>query len=113
MEEVEFLNEHGLDELTDEFLESVNYPDVHMSWSEWESKAKEFGLEESQIWELQSYLENNNQLTVRFMLGKSLFWLTQREIKHIELLKQQFPDNWEYQVEWHMQRKTLGDLDAR
>jgi hypothetical protein len=106
------MNEYGFCEITADFLDSVEYPNVHMSWSEWESKAKEFGMEENQILELQSYLENNNQLTTPIRFGGKQWWLTSQEIQHVEQLKEQFPGNWENVVYKYMNRRTLGKINA-
>lgn len=98
------INEYGFDEMTADFMKSVEYSNVHMSWSEWESKAKMFGLEENQILELQSYLENNNQLTTPIRFGGKQWWLTSQEIQHVEQIKKQFPSDWENRVFQHMDR---------
>lgn len=100
------------DLMKEEFLESVGYPKVHMSWNEWESKAKEFGLDEEQIGELRSDLEENDQLTVPIRFGGKQWWLTEKEIKHVERLQEQFPNDWENRVYEHMDRRTLGRVDT-
>jgi glutaredoxin len=100
-----------LDELTLEFLNSENYHNVHMSWREWSNKAKAYDLTNEQIAELEQYLEENNQLTSPIVFAGRRWWLTRREMKHVELIKQYYPKDWETQVCKRMDRKDLGYLD--
>ena len=100
-----------LDELTLEFLKSVNYPRVHMSWSAWFEEAKAYELSDEKIAELEQYLEKNNQLTSPIRFGGRQWWLTKREIQHLELLKQYYPSTWEIEVDNRMRRLSLGELD--
>lgn len=106
-----YVNEYGLDELTGDFLSSVNYPNVHMSWSEWFEQAKAYGLTDEEITELEQYLEENNQLTFPIRFAGRQYWLTNREIQHAELIKQYYPNNWESEIESRMQKSNLGYLD--
>jgi len=100
-----------LDELTLEFLKSVNYPRVHMIWSEWFEEAKAYELSDKEITELEQYLEKNNQLTSPVAFGGRQWWLTKREIQHLELLKQYYPATWEIEADNRMRRLSLGELD--
>jgi glutaredoxin len=100
-----------LDELTLEFLNSVNYPNVHMSWREWAKKAKAYGLTDEQIAELEQHLEENNQLTSPVVFAGRRWWLTRREMKHVELIKQYYPTDWETQVLRRMDCRDLGYPD--
>ena len=94
-----------LDDLPLEFLNSVNYPNVHMSWGEWANKAKEYGLTGEQIVELEQYLDASNQLTSPVVFAGRQWWLTRREISHLELIKQYYPSDWE--------TKTCNRIDSR
>lgn len=106
-----YINDSGLDELTEDFLSSVNYPNVHMSWGEWCEQAKAYGLDATEIAELEQHLESSNQLTRPVRFAGRQWWLTKQEIEHVELVKQCFPDNWETEVENRMQRRELGYSD--
>lgn len=99
------------DELTLDFLNSVNYPRVHMSWGEWSKKAKSYGLTKKQIAELEQYLEENNQLTSPVVFAGRRWWLTAREMRHLELLKQYYPSDWETKVCKRMDYGDLGYVD--
>lgn len=99
------------DELTLDFLNSVNYPRVHMSWGEWAKKAKEYGLTDEQIAQLEQHLENNNQLTSPVVFAGRRWWLTGKEMQHLELLKQYYPSDWENQACRRMDWRDLGYLD--
>lgn len=107
------------DELTLDFLNSVNYPRVHKSWKQWSDEAKEYGLDDEQIAELEQYLEANNQLTTPIVFAQRRWWLTRREIKHVELIKQYYPTDWENQACKRMDWGNLGypnkdrELNAR
>lgn len=101
-----------LNELTRDFLNDVGYPDVHMGWSKWLEKAKDYGLTDRAISELKEYLEDNKQLTTPVQFSGNRWWLTKKEIQHVELLKQYFPDVWEAQVKDRMQRLNLGYIDT-
>ncbi len=94
----EITTEHGLTEYTEEFLLSVNYPNVHMSWIEWEEEARNFNLTEEEIAELNDFLEQNNQLTQPVRISGKQCWFTQKEVDHIELIKQRYPSSWEEKV---------------
>lgn len=90
-----FIKECEFDEMTADFMESVNYPKVHMSWTEWETKALEFGLGTEQIAVIKQHLEKNNQLKIPIELGGKCWLLTEQEIEDIESLKEQYPNEWE------------------
>lgn len=89
------LIEYDFDEITTNFMESVKYPNVHMSWREWEQKALEFGLTAEKIAKLKQFLEKNNQLKIPIQLGGKQWLLTEQEIEDIESLKKQYPNEWE------------------
>jgi hypothetical protein len=103
-----YINDNGLDELTQDFLSSVNYPNVRMSWGEWREQAETYGLDATEIAELEQHLESSNQLTRPVRFAGRQWWLTNTEIEHVELVKQCFPDSWETQVLDRMQRRELG-----
>lgn len=105
-----YINDSGLYERTQDFLSSLNYPNVHMSSSEWLEKAEAYGLDEDEIAELEQHLETNNQLTRPVRFAGRQWWLTNAEIEHIEFIKKSFPDNWETQVLDRMQSRVLGYL---
>ena len=105
-----YINDSGLYERTQDFLSSLNYPNVHMSLSEWLEKAEAYGLDATEIAELEQHLESSNQLTRPVRFAGRQWWLTNAEIKHIELIKKSFPDNWETQVLDRMQSRVLGYL---
>lgn len=100
-----------LDELTLEFLKSVNYPRVHMMWSEWLEKAKVYGLSDQEIVELEQYLEENKQLTSPVRFEGKQWWLTRTELQHLELIRQYYSSGWETKVYQQMDRLSLGDLE--
>jgi len=102
------INQEDMYERTQDFLSSVNYPSVHMSWGEWREQAEAYGLDATEIAELEQHLESSNQLTRPVRFSGRQWWLTTKEIEHVELVKQCFPDNWETQVLDRMQRKELG-----
>lgn len=108
--EFELIYSSNLTEITEEFLSSVGYPHTHKNWSEWETLAREYGLNNKEIGELKQFLELNQQLTtpVRFC-GKQL-WLTKQEIDHLNLIKQYF-SSWEYQVEKIISKRLLGHIN--
>lgn len=106
----ELLYGSGLTELTEEFLSSVGYPRNHKSWSEWEVLAREYGLTDELIIELEQFLEQNQQLTVPIRFNGRQYWLTKQEIKHLNLIKQYFL-NWGSQVDKIMNRMLLGDIE--
>lgn len=101
-----------LNELTYDFLNDLGYPDVHMGWSTWVKKAKDYGLTDREISELEEYLEDNQQLTMPVQFMGNRWWLTKKEIQHVELLKQYFPNVWEAQVKDRMKRLRLGYIDT-
>lgn len=103
-------NTMELDELTQDFLSSLPSR-AHMSWTEWQKEAEAYGLDENEIAELEKYLETNNQLTSPMRFAGRQWWLTKREIEHVELIKQYFPSNWETEVLDGMQSKKLGDTN--
>ena len=100
-----------LDELTLEFLESVNYPKCHLAWREWVEKAKDYGLNEQEITELQQFLEENNQLTSPIRFGGRQYWLTKKEMQHLELIRKYFASDWEDEARKRMQEHSLGILE--
>lgn len=103
-------NTMELDELTHDFLSSLPSR-AHMSWTEWQKEAEAYGLDENEIAELEKYLEANKQLTSPVRFAGRQWWLTKREIEHVELIKQYFPANWEAEVLDRMQSKKLGDTN--
>lgn len=104
----DYINQNGLDELTQEFLSS--FPsNTHMDWSEWLEKAEAYGLNENEIAELEQYLEKNEQLTYPVTFAERRWWLTKQEIEHISALKQYFPSNWEKEALDRMQYRSLGN----
>jgi hypothetical protein len=104
-----YVNQNDLDELTQEFLSS--FPShTHMSWSEWLEKAEAYGLNENEIAELEQHLEVIGQLTSPVRFAGRQFWLTKKEIGHIEVIKQYFGVNWESEVLNRMQSRDLGDI---
>lgn len=105
-----YINQKDMYERTQDFLSSINYPNVHMSWGEWLEKAEAYGLDEEEIAELKQYLETNNQLTRPVRFAGRQWWLTNLEIEHIELIKKWFPDNWQNEVLDRMQSRVLGNL---
>lgn len=107
----ELINLSGLTELTEDFLSSSSYPRVHKSWSEWETSAREYGLTDEQIDELNQFLEQNQQLTVPIIFNNRRWWLTQQEIKHVNLIKQYFPESWESRVDEVMGTLSLGSIN--
>ncbi|MEG3941729.1 hypothetical protein QT995_26780 [Microcoleus sp. S36b_A3] len=105
----DYINQNGLDELTQDFLSS--FPkNVHMSWSEWLEKAEAYGLDGDEIAELEQHLEVSGQLTSPVTFAGRRWWLTKSEIGHIEVIKQYFGVNWESEVLDRMQSKELGDI---
>ena len=105
----DYINQNGLDELTQEFLSS--FPsNTHMSWSEWFEKAEAYGLDENEIAELEQYLEKSEQLTSPVTFAGRRWWLTKSEIGHIEVIKQYFGVIWETEVLNRMQSRSLGDI---
>lgn len=111
MSSQELINLSGLTELTEEFLSSVGYPHHHKSWSEWESLAREYGLTDELIIELEKFLEENQQLTIPIRFNGQQWWLTKQEIKHVNLIKKYFPKTWESHVAEIMNQLSLGDID--
>ena len=104
----DYINQNGLDELTQEFLSS--FPsNTYMSWSEWFEKAEAYGLDENEIAELEQYLEKSEQLTSPVTFAGRRWWLTKSEIGHIEVIKQYFGVIWETEVLNRMQSRSLGD----
>lgn len=107
---IAYINQSGLDELTQEFLSS--FPsNTHMSWSEWFEKAEAYGLDKNEIAELEQYLEAGQQLTSPVTFAHRRWWLTKSESQHIEVIKQYFGVNWESEVLKRMQSRTLGDIE--
>ncbi|CAD5984512.1 hypothetical protein L2E71_22200 [Planktothrix agardhii 1032] len=104
------INLSGLTELTEDFLSSSSYPHIHRSWSEWETSAREYGLTDEQIEELNRYLEQNQQLTVPIIFNNRRWWLTKQEIKHVDLIKKHFPESWEDHVDQLMGTLSLGNI---
>lgn len=105
----DYINQNGLDELTQEFL--CSFPsNTHMSWSEWFEKAEAYGLDENEIAELEQYLEKSEQLTSPVTFAGRRWWLTKSEIGHIEVIKQYFGVIWESEVLNRMQSRSLGDI---
>ena len=105
-----YINDSGLYERTQDFLSSLNYPNVHMSWGEWRDQAEAYGLDATEIAELEQHLESSNQLTRPVRFAGRQWWLTNTQIEHIELIKKSFPDNWETEVLDRMQSRVLGYL---
>ena len=105
-----YINTMELDELTQDFLSS--FPShTHMSWMEWQKEAEAYGLDENEIAELEQYLEVNKQLTSPMRFAGRQWWLTKKEIEHVEVLQQYFPANWEDEVLDRMQTRELGYLN--
>jgi hypothetical protein len=104
------INKKDLNQRTQDFLSAVKYPNVHMSWDEWRKKARSWGLDKDEISELERYLETNNQLTSPVRFAGRQWWLTKKEIEHVEIIKQCFPDNWQTEVLDRMQTRLLGDI---
>lgn len=105
------INLSGLTELTEEFLSNVGYPRVHKSWSEWEELTREYGLTNQEITELEQFLEQNQQLTVPIRFNGRQWWLTKQELKHVNLIKQYFPESWESHVDEIIRRFSLGNIE--
>lgn len=106
----DYVNTNELYEITHDFLSSL--PSfTHMSWDEWQEKAKAYGLDDNHITELKQYLEVNNQLTFPMRFGGRQLWLTNQEIEHVELIKQYFSTSWETEVQNRLQSKKLGDTN--
>ncbi|MEG4286351.1 hypothetical protein QUB68_24790 [Microcoleus sp. A006_D1] len=103
-----YINQEDLYERTQDFLSTVNYPNVHMTWGQWCEQAETYGLDATEIAELEQHLESSNQLTRPVRFAGRQWWLTKQEIEHVELLKVCFPVGWETEVEKRMQRRELG-----
>lgn len=100
-----------LNELTRDFLDNAGYPNIHMMWSEWAKKAKVYGLADEEITELKQHLEENKQLTFPLVFGHRRWWLTEKEIEHVEFIKQYLSSDWENEIYKRMQQGSLGHLE--
>jgi hypothetical protein len=106
----EFTSKEDLSSLTLEFLSSLPKR-THMSWIEWQEKAEDYGLNENDIAELKQYLDASNQLTYPAQFGGNRWWLTEKELRHIEEIKKYFGTDWETEVLDRIKRRDLGYLD--